>query len=51
MYFVRHTLFSFSDSEVQKTVDAITHKSKAVIALGKKFMYKQMEMGIEEAYR
>ncbi|XP_063605331.1 enoyl-CoA hydratase domain-containing protein 3, mitochondrial-like [Penaeus indicus] len=39
------------DSEVQKTVDAITHKSKAVIALGKKFMYKQMEMGIEEAYR
>lgn len=39
------------DSEVQKMVDAITQKSKAVISLGKKFMYKQMEMGIEEAYR
>lgn len=38
------------ENEIQKTVDAITHKSKAVIALGKKFMYRQMEMSIEEAY-
>lgn len=40
-----------SEAETQKTVDAITQKSKPVIALGKKFMYKQMEIGIEEAYR
>lgn len=39
------------DSEVEKAVDAILHKSRSVIALGKKFMYKQMEMGIEDAYR
>lgn len=39
------------DAEVQKVVDAVLHKSKSVIALGKKFMYRQMEMGIEEAYR
>ncbi|KAG0711231.1 Enoyl-CoA hydratase domain-containing protein 3, mitochondrial [Chionoecetes opilio] len=39
------------DGEVQKVIDAIVHKSRSVIALGKKFMYKQMEMGIEEAYR
>lgn len=39
------------DNEVEKAVDAILHKSKSVIALGKKFMYEQMEMGIEEAYR
>ncbi|XP_045581937.1 enoyl-CoA hydratase domain-containing protein 3, mitochondrial isoform X2 [Procambarus clarkii] len=38
------------ETETLRTVEAITHKSKAVIALGKKFMYKQMEMGIEEAY-
>ncbi|KAK8750042.1 hypothetical protein OTU49_015208 [Cherax quadricarinatus] len=39
------------EQETQRIVDAITRKSKAVISLGKKFMYKQMEMGIEEAYR
>lgn len=39
------------DSEVQRTVEAIVSKSKAVIALGKSFMYRQMEMTIEDAYR
>ncbi|XP_071543345.1 enoyl-CoA hydratase domain-containing protein 3, mitochondrial-like [Panulirus ornatus] len=39
------------EAETQKAVDAITQKSTPVIALGKKFMYKQMEMGIKEAYR
>ncbi|KAG7170635.1 Enoyl-CoA hydratase domain-containing protein 3-like [Homarus americanus] len=38
------------EAETQRTVDAISHKSRAVIALGKQFMYRQMEMGIEEAY-
>ena len=32
-------------------MDAICGKSRSVIALGKKFMYEQMKMDIEEAYR
>lgn len=43
--------FTFPDAEIQRTVDAIIQKSKAVIALGKKFMYRQMEMEITDAYR
>ncbi|XP_064116730.1 enoyl-CoA hydratase domain-containing protein 3, mitochondrial-like isoform X1 [Macrobrachium nipponense] len=39
------------DSEIQRTIEAIVSKSKAVIALGKSFMYRQMEMKIEDAYR
>ncbi|KAK3864754.1 hypothetical protein Pcinc_029583 [Petrolisthes cinctipes] len=39
------------DAETQKVVDAILNKSSPVITLGKRFMYRQMEMSIEEAYR
>ena len=39
------------DDEVDKRVQEIVKKSRSVIALGKKFMYEQMEMNISEAYR
>ncbi|XP_068200594.1 enoyl-CoA hydratase domain-containing protein 3, mitochondrial [Palaemon carinicauda] len=39
------------DSEVERTVDAILNKSKVVIALGKSFMYRQLELKVEDAYR
>ncbi|XP_021941486.1 enoyl-CoA hydratase domain-containing protein 3, mitochondrial isoform X2 [Zootermopsis nevadensis] len=39
------------DEEVQKVVDAICHKSRSVMELGKKFLYEQLEMDIITAYR
>lgn len=39
------------DSELAKITDAIKHKSRSVIALGKEFFYKQLNLPIEEAYR
>jgi enoyl-CoA hydratase/carnithine racemase len=39
------------DEEVQKVVDAISHKSRSVLELGKKFLYEQLEMDIKTAYR
>jgi len=32
-------------------VDAIRHKSRSVLELGKKFLYEQLEMDIKTAYR
>jgi hypothetical protein len=32
-------------------VDAIIHKSRSVMELGKKFLYEQLEMDIKTAYR
>jgi hypothetical protein len=32
-------------------VDAIIHKSRSVVELGKKFFYEQLEMDIKTAYR
>jgi hypothetical protein len=32
-------------------VDAISHKSRSVLELGKKFLYEQLEMDIKTAYR
>uniref|UniRef100_A0A1I8PMQ5 Enoyl-CoA hydratase domain-containing protein 3, mitochondrial n=1 Tax=Stomoxys calcitrans TaxID=35570 RepID=A0A1I8PMQ5_STOCA len=39
------------DSEVGRITDAIKHKSRSVIALGKEFYYKQLNLSVEEAYR
>ncbi|CAL4082304.1 unnamed protein product [Meganyctiphanes norvegica] len=39
------------DAEVERIALAISSKSKPVMALGKKFMYKQMDMNIKEAYQ
>lgn len=39
------------DEEVQRVVDAISHKSRSVLELGKKFLYEQLEMDIKTAYR
>ncbi|XP_076060355.1 enoyl-CoA hydratase domain-containing protein 3, mitochondrial-like [Oratosquilla oratoria] len=39
------------EAETERMVKAIISKSKSVIALGKKFMYHQMEMDIASAYR
>ncbi|XP_073845948.1 enoyl-CoA hydratase domain-containing protein 3, mitochondrial-like [Musca autumnalis] len=39
------------DAEVAHITDAIKHKSRSVIALGKEFFYKQLNMPIEEAYK
>ena len=32
-------------------MDAISHKSRSVLELGKKFLYEQLEMDIKTAYR
>ncbi|KAF2356523.1 Crotonase superfamily [Trinorchestia longiramus] len=37
--------------ETERIVEAIVSKSEAVLALGKKFMYHQMQLPEEEAYR
>ncbi|XP_037813068.1 enoyl-CoA hydratase domain-containing protein 3, mitochondrial-like [Lucilia sericata] len=39
------------ETEMQKVTDAIKHKSRTVIALGKEFYYKQLNLSIEEAYK
>jgi len=39
------------DAEVERTLGHILSKSRAVVALGKRFMYEQAEMTEEEAYR
>jgi len=39
------------DAEVERTVSHLLLKSRAVLALGKRFMYQQAEMTEEEAYR
>ncbi|XP_063243416.1 enoyl-CoA hydratase domain-containing protein 3, mitochondrial isoform X1 [Bacillus rossius redtenbacheri] len=39
------------DEEVSKIVQAICEKSRAVVAMGKKFFYQQMEEDIRTAYR
>ncbi|XP_017460889.1 PREDICTED: enoyl-CoA hydratase domain-containing protein 3, mitochondrial-like [Rhagoletis zephyria] len=38
------------DAETDKITKSIKEKSRAVIAMGKVFYYKQLEMGIKEAY-
>lgn len=38
------------DDEVKKIVDKIKLKSRSVIALGKQFYYKQIELSLLEAY-
>ncbi|MCL4127509.1 UNVERIFIED_CONTAM: hypothetical protein GTU68_056613 [Idotea baltica] len=37
--------------ETQKRVDAICNKSRSVVELGKKFMYEQISLPLEDAYR
>lgn len=39
------------DAEVEKIVEKIKLKSRSVIALGKAFFHKQMELGLFEAYK
>ncbi len=39
------------DAEVQRLVDAIIARPAEAIALGKSLFYRQIEMGIEDAYR
>lgn len=38
------------EEETDKVVEAITAKSKAVLALGKQFYYRQIQLPIEQAY-
>lgn len=38
------------DAEVKKLTDAILSKSPAAIASGKRMFYRQLEMGLEDAY-
>ena len=38
------------ESEINSICEAISSKPRAVIALGKTFYYKQMEMGLSEAF-
>ncbi|XP_038222775.1 enoyl-CoA hydratase domain-containing protein 3, mitochondrial [Zerene cesonia] len=39
------------DGEVNNIIDKIKHKSRSVIALGKEFYYKQIELNIFDAYK
>ncbi|KAJ0174609.1 hypothetical protein K1T71_009717 [Dendrolimus kikuchii] len=39
------------DTEVEKIVDKIKHKSRSVISLGKQFFYKQIEVSLLDAYK
>lgn len=38
------------DSEVERIVEHIKSKSRSVLTLGKEFFYKQIDLGINEAY-
>ncbi|CAH0725708.1 unnamed protein product, partial [Brenthis ino] len=38
------------DEEVNKIIDQIKHKSRSVIALGKEFFYKQIDLSTMDAY-
>lgn len=39
------------DDEVNRIVEKIKHKSRSVIALGKEFFYKQIDLNLMEAYK
>ena len=39
------------DAEMEKITDSIKQKSRAVVALGKEFYYKQLNLSVEEAYK
>ncbi|XP_047521654.1 enoyl-CoA hydratase domain-containing protein 3, mitochondrial [Pieris napi] len=39
------------DSEVNNVIEKIKHKSRSVISIGKEFYYKQMDMGLFDAYK
>jgi len=39
------------DSEVQKMAEAIIRKSAVAVATGKRMLYRQMEMGVDDAYK
>lgn len=39
------------DQEVEKIVEKIKLKSRSVIALGKQFFYKQIDLSLFEAYK
>ncbi|XP_049875725.1 enoyl-CoA hydratase domain-containing protein 3, mitochondrial isoform X2 [Pectinophora gossypiella] len=39
------------DEEVNQIIDKIRHKSRSVIALGKQFYYKQIDLSLLEAYK
>ena len=39
------------DAAVQALVEAIVSKSSVAVATGKQMFYKQLEMGVEEAYQ
>lgn len=39
------------DAEIEKIVNKIKHKSRSVVSLGKEFFYKQIDMGLFEAYQ
>uniref|UniRef100_A0A1A9ZI45 Enoyl-CoA hydratase domain-containing protein 3, mitochondrial n=1 Tax=Glossina pallidipes TaxID=7398 RepID=A0A1A9ZI45_GLOPL len=39
------------DKEMEKIIISIKSKSRAVLALGKEFFYKQLELPMEQAYR
>lgn len=38
------------DKVVQQNIEAICHKSRPVIELGKKFFYQQIQMDVKSAY-
>lgn len=38
------------DNEVEKIIEKIRMKSRSVIAIGKQFYYKQIELCVSEAY-
>lgn len=39
------------DDEVNKIIEKIKHKSRSVIALGKEFFYKQIDLSLMDAYK
>lgn len=39
------------DKEVNNIIDKIKMKSRSVVSLGKEFYYKQIELGLSEAYK
>lgn len=39
------------DNEVNKIIEKIKHKSRSVIALGKEFFYKQIDLSLMDAYK
>lgn len=41
----------YLDEEIKQITTAIKSKSKSVLALGKEFIYQQLQLPIEEAYQ